>query len=396
MTLIMNLVEGVLLSWFISSLLTIKRNRYLYILLTTLFSFITIQFSNMFYTIDLYLGIITICLVSFISYFFVDDHLSKILFTVSLESVFYAYISYICIFGNEILPDLRIDLMAKILYFCIAFPFIKVYRKHNVTFSNHTYFILTILLVSLQFEASMLLQIYIGLNQKISEIKITAILFLINNLIFLYLIFSLSHLNKVHLAYKRLQQEKENNIIISQLYEEIKIIKHDLKNEYQLYKYYLDHNQINQLKETIEKKNNQLDELPMLVLTSNELVNTIINNKMIEAYTHNIDILVNISIEENIPIDDYELTELLCNLFDNAIENTNSTILFYMKQEQHYLHIKIENNYDGEFSFHTKKDSKNHGYGLKSIKKICEKYYSHPNIQYSNQKFIFTASLFLK
>lgn len=395
MMLVCNIIERLLLSWFISSLMNVRKNKYIYQIFLATCSFLVIQISNMLNAYDLLLTFSCIVAIVIISLFFVDDHIFKIMFVACLESVFYSYISYICIFVNMIFESIDIDLLAKIVYFILAIPFIGLLKKKEIDFDKKTYLILSILLFSFQLVSSLVLQIYLVLDQRLNEILIIAVIYLISNALFLYIIFNLSYFNKTNREYDKLKQEKQNNLVLSQLYEEIKITKHDLKHEYQLYKHYLDHQQVDKLKEVINEKVGYIEELPKLLFCPNELINTIINNKIIEAYTKEIDILVNVSVKEIIPINDYDFNELLSNLLDNAIENTVSSIHLSIIQDNDYLHIKIENMYRGHFSTETKKDRKYHGFGMKSVKRICAKYHCQPYIQTDHQNYRFQASLYL-
>lgn len=71
------------------------------------------------------------------------------------------------------------------------------------------------------------------------------------------------------------------------------------------------------------------------------------------------------------------MNELLNNILDNAIEyclnqgNVNIEII----QDEFFLHIKVENDIlNNDIDMKIKKDKRYHGYGMKSIKKIIQKY----------------------
>ena len=82
----------------------------------------------------------------------------------------------------------------------------------------------------------------------------------------------------------------------------------------------------------------------------------------------------------------------ICSIFGNALDNAIEHVILIPDQEKRLIHltvslqkgfvfIKIENYCEAEISKNeedlittTKKDSKNHGFGLKSIRAAVEKY----------------------
>ncbi|MBQ3371908.1 MAG: sensor histidine kinase, partial [Oscillospiraceae bacterium] len=81
-----------------------------------------------------------------------------------------------------------------------------------------------------------------------------------------------------------------------------------------------------------------------------------------------------------------DLSVLFGNALDNAIESVEKIsnpdkrlIHLSIARQKAFLRIRVENCYEGEISFvgglpATAKDAKYHGYGMKSIQSIVEKY----------------------
>ena len=82
-----------------------------------------------------------------------------------------------------------------------------------------------------------------------------------------------------------------------------------------------------------------------------------------------------------------DITALFGNALDNAIESVKKIadpekrlIHMVVSRQKNFLRIKVENCYEGTLEFEngmpktTKLDKKFHGYGMKSIKTIVEKY----------------------
>lgn len=184
------------------------------------------------------------------------------------------------------------------------------------------------------------------------------------------------------------------------LYEQLKITKHALKHDYQLLQYYINKKDYNKVQELISSKKDIVDSVPTLLSTHNKLLNTIINGKILEAYSKNITVESVISIHEIDFIHDYDLNTLLSNVLDNAIENNNEGIIrINIVQDNVLLHIKVCNTvnpqkYSPELI--TQKDIQNHGFGLKSINRIVKKYQGVINLIHNQSEFEIQITLLMQ
>ena len=86
---------------------------------------------------------------------------------------------------------------------------------------------------------------------------------------------------------------------------------------------------------------------------------------------------------------------ILGNLMDNAIEAGEKTeapyIVIQIRQINKSLYIAIQNRMEGKMQgelFTTKKDKKNHGFGLASVRKTVEKYSGHMQIDRKDGIFV--------
>ncbi|MBQ8235750.1 MAG: ATP-binding protein, partial [Clostridia bacterium] len=88
----------------------------------------------------------------------------------------------------------------------------------------------------------------------------------------------------------------------------------------------------------------------------------------------------------NMPqVDNIDFAIIIGNLLDNAIEATakikepkSKTIEVFIEATNHHVLISITNPVDKDINVHqidtTKKDQKNHGFGLLSVRKIVDRY----------------------
>lgn len=138
----------------------------------------------------------------------------------------------------------------------------------------------------------------------------------------------------------------------------------------------------------------------------NEIVNVIINYYFFSV-KESCSINVNGHMGEETGLLSSDLCVLVSNLAKNAVEavmqlpEERREIRFEVAQGRNYLHIGMENTCTGNFCCDrngklktTKKDTKNHGYGMKSIEQITGKYGGRFEIQKDNGKF--AVDIFLK
>lgn len=139
------------------------------------------------------------------------------------------------------------------------------------------------------------------------------------------------------------------------------------------------------------------------IYTRNREFNLLLNYLINKAKTEHIHPDIDVDIPATLSCNMYDMNILLSNLFDNAIEassaSSNKTLIFRIKYAKDILNIEISNSFSGEIrkrgkNYQTTKDDKKlHGYGLKNVTHIVEKYHGTMNIRNENQ--IFSVSVYL-
>lgn len=394
---IINIVESISMAWFLSSLIECRKNKILYGFILSLFNFIVITASNYIQMYDILLTTILMVMNTFICYFFTKDNIFKIIFIVCFETVYLIFISIISILLNSFNAQFNIPITARILYIVIGYFLLRYFQSKKIQFDSHLYFILTLIMFGLHFALQNFIQIYINFANQNYYLLTTFFIFMLSIIFLLFLIVKIVELYNVQTSYKRLQETRENEKIMSKLYDEVKIVKHDLKHDFQLINHYLKNKDYDQLQELIKHKQDLITDIPILINSPNELINVILNNKIIHCYTKNIQMNSELFVNKKIPIHELDLCELLSNLLDNAIENSpeNSQIIVKLKQDDLFFHIYIENKRSYEMNREKEKDKKNHGFGLKSVKRIVDKYNGQIEIQKDTNEFIVCVNLLI-
>jgi len=148
------------------------------------------------------------------------------------------------------------------------------------------------------------------------------------------------------------------------------------------------------------KENVQLQQ--KYVQTGQFVLDSILNYKIQEAATEGINIETKIKVFPELKLSAYDMNSILTNLLDNSIEAVReleekrvSVMIEYVKGK---LYILVKNPYnkilsqDGNY-LTTKKDSVNHGYGLKIVEEIVNKYDGSFKIE--TEKEIFSVRICL-
>ena len=166
---------------------------------------------------------------------------------------------------------------------------------------------------------------------------------------------------------------------------EMKSVKHDIKNQLLTINNYLSSNKIKEAKNYINALTNEyLPNIQNVIVTKNNAFDAIINSKIAFAVKKNIFMEVNIRKDTIVNWNAAEITALFGNLLDNAIEaaqlSKEKRIELNICQEGEYLSILITNSIRSSVlkenqSLETSKKNKElHGIGLKSIQNIVKKH----------------------
>jgi sensor histidine kinase regulating citrate/malate metabolism len=180
------------------------------------------------------------------------------------------------------------------------------------------------------------------------------------------------------------KKEKDQGEEIQKLHEKTRRLKHDMKNHILVITSYLNANKYGEAKEYLSLKLDQLNQIYTYIETGNSVLNYIINTKLEYAKQNGIAVKAEI---ENIPFErmnSIDFSSLLGNLLDNAIEasilSSNKEMHVNILRKRGYDTILIKNRITESVlemnpQLISSKDSKvKHGYGIKQIKSIVEKY----------------------
>lgn len=258
--------------------------------------------------------------------------------------------------------------------------------------------LISVYIIILMFQAERL---------HIIEVEMAIIgLFIINILVFyLYDNFQLQAAKEIERKLL-LQQNKyyDNQFeLIQSSKEAMRRLRHDWDNHLAVLHTLLkkeDHLNAEKYLEEIKKRNENIYDY---VNTGNMQFDSILNFKIKDALNKGILTNVDIKIPEVIKMNAYDITTILGNLLDNAIEANkkikNKKININIKYTKGRLFIDISNPindnliWEKGFPKTSKKNKKNHGIGLKHVRRTIEKYNGDMEIVIDEN--IFTIFIFI-
>jgi sensor histidine kinase regulating citrate/malate metabolism len=210
---------------------------------------------------------------------------------------------------------------------------------------------------------------------------------------------------------KLLKADKQMLVISEQAIEEMRALRHDMKNQLQVMEIMLKEGRYNDLKEyffSMEKSYTQ-STFSGFIDCGNQLVNSIVNMEMLKANSYGISIVSKINIPKALPFDSSDLCRVLVNLLDNAIEgilraeSRDHLVDLKIGKRMDYLYIGVQNEIRDDadrehlLKMNTAKDDVvNHGYGHKIIKRIVEKYNGYVHYTIVEKEFVAEVMLEMK
>lgn len=238
-------------------------------------------------------------------------------------------------------------------------------------------------------------------------------------IIFSWLIFSITK----QIIYQA-QQEKiiklkeeeirKNDFYIKNMKDTLVTIKgqrHDLNNHLNTIYGLLDTGNYDEAKVFIKSLNKNTSFINEIIDINNPTISSLLNIKNTAAIKKKIKFNLDINLLKKLNINDVDLSIILNNLIDNALEASeevdeiNRSIDFKMNMKDEYLIIIIKNSKNKSVkvdtdlifdNYTTKEDYKNHGIGLKNVKLIVEKYDGLINVRDEGDVFVVNVALLVE
>lgn len=182
-----------------------------------------------------------------------------------------------------------------------------------------------------------------------------------------------------------IQGLENRHYLVERAERNLKILHHDIRHYTKIIDSLLAQKKYEEIKEINEHISHIAEENKVEKYCGNLIVNTILSNMMEKARIFNIKVDLDAKIPKEIPVDAYELTLVIANLFENAIYCVKnfSEKKRYIEMQIHclkdHLFIQTKNEYEEEILLDTdtglpkSRKSGNHGLGMQSILAFSEK-----------------------
>lgn len=343
--------------WFVFALLFLKGKVLSKLLVAAISDLVIISASN------LISGIITTFIKSSLNQIYTEHNLYRVVYVLLVQVLnFYLY-SLILKFANGsiLLMEKREWVLIISVFMISIFSFAMIHIALNeATLSENS--------------SVMLL---------FSEIGLFAL-----NIICLYITVSLNQSNRTAQELKLKEQQVKHDIqyaeTVRSQYQEIRQIRHDIKQHLDAVSGLQLEGRIDAAQKYISEISSELKSIEMFMDVGNDFVNAILNSKLSIAKSKGIEVLCNSSSEVG-GINEYDLCNLIGNMLDNAIEaaektGNNAVVEVSIHSDKFKLMITVSNSIlqpvlsnNSELKT-TKRKAALHGFGVKSIRTIAEKY----------------------
>lgn len=238
---------------------------------------------------------------------------------------------------------------------------------------------------------------YYDMNPDYIVIRFAGLIGILYINVIIFIIFEkVNKLSRENIENKLLEQEIKykdeyyRNVEANQ--EKLKEVRHNLKNQLLGVKHVLMESEDSDVKSLLAEID--IDEN---IYTENPIVNHIVDSKITMAKKNHIIIKDEIRIPDKLKANSGDLGIIIGNLLDNAVEaniKISSEHQRYIDLNIGYINkcliIEVSNPFPVKkenFTYHvsSKPDAENHGIGLKSVRKIVEKYDGNIDIQEEEQ-----------
>lgn len=359
--------------------------------LTHIFVFLSrLLFLFLFFQNTLPEKIFTCCLPSFMSMF-----ADQITYTVALF-VSANNLGSFDFLGNNRIPSTLCYLLAESM-------FLLIFRRilNNISYLPQKLYVFLVFTTTIAlFASTSFLNIIIDIDKDLIPMSYrlqlngisVLILLLFLSMIFLIQVISKTYEENMKFAVQLRIKEKDaaQNDLLLQSAANLRKWKHDYNNHLVAIQGLINNNAYDQLKQYVIHQQEILPQTFSTINTGHNIIDAILTDKYLISQREKIHFTYAVILPNPFPISDVELTGILGNLLDNALDackalddfqKTNSYIHVSIKPKRNMLHISVENSSSGNYLYDsegrlitTKSKKESHGNGLAHVFHITEEY----------------------
>ena len=249
-------------------------------------------------------------------------------------------------------------------------------------------------------------------NQKQGNVLLVVALCLVGmNVVVFYLIDGIIK-REIRIREDRVFRVKVQNQVdmyrsISENFEKQRKMTHEYKNQIICMEAFVAEKKYSELGDYLTKIGGKLNDELDSIKTNNVIVDAVLNSKYREMTDKGITFVFRINDLSGININDEDIVVILANLLNNAIEACDKcagkkSVKMKFVMEDNIVTISVRNTYNGEIIVKdgeiqtTKKNTDEHGIGLKNIKETVSKYHGAYVIKNDDSEFYFSIIIPVK
>ena len=324
--------------------------------------------------------------------------LSNLLLCSTICFAVYHTVNYYTLMQTYYVP---VVITAQILHVVMFLSIVRYRKKHELELSNNEYIVafglvFLVGIISICFEA-------VEMEFENSAAFLLAGIYCTG----LFAIVSIVLVNEIHARKtNEAKLELNNQILKSQMISSDKIMesrkevlkmRHDLKHFIRILSKEQRYDSDENVQDFIQKYT-ELTTAPVPIQTKIPVVNLALNQAMEESHKRGIDFVCTLNITHDIDVEDSDLYLILSNLLDNAIEHIGlgKQIRVTMRDINQMFMIQIMNSVneqllDENHEFIHQGNIEKHGFGIYTVRQLCQKYYGF--LSYSQFGTEFTATV---
>ena len=344
--------------------------------------------------------------VVYTAYLVICMYLSEILFVITL------YDRFQVVMANETLSSITqvfIGITSKLINFILVQLLVLLIRhkdfKQNAKFLP--LFIYPITSMAFVVAISWLSEKYAFAK---SELIIIVIISLIDAIMCVVIFIYYGFLEEKDREIKELEKEQQfvelNNSymqVLEHKNNEMRMMFHDTKNHYNAI---ANMDSAEEIHSYVDALFDDIQKYQIIKLTNNKMLDLLLSKYKAVCGSKNISFNIEVKTANLDYIDDSDLSILVCNLLDNAVESAEQSaeksIIFSLRRVNTFDVLNVINSCDtepeikGKIIKTSKKDKSAHGYGIKIISKYAKKNNAEYEWYYDNEAKKFNSTLIFK
>lgn len=181
--------------------------------------------------------------------------------------------------------------------------------------------------------------------------------------------------------------------IMNESQQKIRFLRHDFYRHINKLKLLSEENDIQSIKQYLNEMEDAVVIKKEYLKTGNEDVDSLLNYELSLADEFGAEIIYDVNLPEKLNISSFDMTIILGNLMDNAIEalkhSEKKLLTVSIRYNKGIIRIDIENSYNS--TYRKKNDGKEHGIGLLSVENTLQKYHGKLEAYPEESKYHTTA-----